>query len=323
MTSQSVRRTLADYAAATLRGVGQVMFQGSAWSGVTILAGLFLGCYLNPPYGEGMPAVAWGALAGLVVATLVGYLCDVADDGDKGLWGFNGILVGCAVPTFLGSTPATWAVLVAAAALTVPVRHALDRVFSRIGTTAFTFPFILVTWVVLLAAREMWHLTPVTEANPALPMPIATADYHYGCAELVAYWLKAISQVFLVDSWVAGALIVVGLALCSLRAAAWAMASAAVALGVAIAFGATHSDIAAGLYGFSPVLTGIALGAVFSRPGVKSALYALAGVVFTVFVQFAMDAMLAPQGLATLTAPFCIATWLLLIPRYQLCGKNR
>lgn len=315
---------MARYVAATLRGAGQVMFQGSAYSGLLVVAALLLGCYLDAPLGEAMPAVAWGAVVGLTVATAVGFLCDSPTDGHQGLWGFNGILVGCAVPTFLGSTPAAWVVLVAAAALTVPVRHALDRVFSRLGVTAFTFPFIVVTWVVLLAAREMWHLTPIAEANPALPLPIAESHYLYTFTDLISYWLKGVSQVFLVDSPLTGLLLLAALGVASRRAAVWAMLSAAVALAVSIALGATHSDIAAGLYGFSPVLTGIALGATFatsappfSPAGIKSALYALAGVVFTVFIQFAMDALLAPQGLATLTAPFCIATWLFLIPRYR------
>ncbi len=73
-----------------------------------------------------------------------------------------------------------------------------------------------------------------------------------------------------------------------------------------------------GLYGFSPVLTGIALGCTFYKPNVKSFFYSLAGVVFTVFVQVGMDAFFAPVGLATLTAPFCVATWIFMLPMYKL-----
>ena len=96
------------------------------------------------------------------------------------------------------------------------------------------------------------------------------------------------------------------------------MLSAAVALFMAIFFGASHPDITEGLYGFSPVLTGIAVGCTFYQPGLKSFFYSLSAVVFTVFVQFGMDILLQPVGLATLTAPFCIATWIFMLPMYKL-----
>lgn len=78
-----------------LRGAGQVMFQRNAWTGLLFLCGIFWGAYAG---GHG--AVAWGALLGLVAATAAGSVLRLPQrDGDDGLWGFNGILVGCAFPT--------------------------------------------------------------------------------------------------------------------------------------------------------------------------------------------------------------------------------
>jgi urea transporter len=77
-------------------------------------------------------------------------------------------------------------------------------------------------------------------------------------------------------------------------------------------------EVTRGLYGFSAVLTGIALATTFHRPGVVSGCWALLGILFTVFVQAAMDALLLPFGLPSLTAPFCIATWLFLLPMFPL-----
>ncbi|MDE6109844.1 MAG: urea transporter, partial [Muribaculaceae bacterium] len=79
-----------------LRGAGQVMFQNNVWTGLLFIIGIFIGAYI-----ENMPEVAWGALVGLVVSTFAGYIFGLPEsDGDQGLWGFNGILVGCALPTF-------------------------------------------------------------------------------------------------------------------------------------------------------------------------------------------------------------------------------
>ena len=86
------------------------------------------------------------------------------------------------------------------------------------------------------------------------------------------------------------------------------------ALFVALILKAPGADIAHGLYGFSPVLTAIALATVFYKPNMRSAVWALLGIVVTVFVQAGMDVMMAPVGIATLTGPFCITTWLFLLP---------
>ena len=49
MSTKANKRTIATYVTGTLRGAGQVMFQGSAWTGLLIMTGIFLGCYLENP----------------------------------------------------------------------------------------------------------------------------------------------------------------------------------------------------------------------------------------------------------------------------------
>ena len=62
----------------------------------------------------------------------------------------------------------------------------------------------------------------------------------------------------------------------------------------------------------------IALATIFYKPNWNSALWAAMGVVVTVFVQAAMNIVLQPLGIPTLTAPFCIATWPFLLPMIRL-----
>ena len=66
------------------------------------------------------------------------------------------------------------------------------------------------------------------------------------------------------------------------------------------------------------VLTAVALGAVFYKPGARAAVYALVATVFTVIAQAALNVLLTPFGIPTLTAPFVLATWIFLLPRQQL-----
>lgn len=312
-------RSFADVIRGTLRGAGQVMFQDNAWTGLLIMIGIFWGSYFAD--GKPAPLVAWGALVGLIVSTAAGYLFESRNDGDQGLWGFNGILAGCAVFTFLGNTVWAWTAMILGSAMTVIARRAFNNVFAPFNTTSYTFPFIAVSWAILLSARLMGELPPVGEAAAIFPTEITSPELSFTFPELIKYWLRGISQVFLVDSWVTGIIFIVALAVCSRWAAAWAMIASALALLVAILFNADHVDIVNGLFGYSPVLTGIALGCTFYKPGVKVFLYALAGVIFTVFVQAAMYVFLFPVGIATLTAPFCVATWIFMLPMYKLDNK--
>jgi urea transporter len=294
-----------------LRGAGQVMFQRNAWTGLLFLCGIFWGAYAG---GHG--AVAWGALLGLFAATAAGSVLRLPQrDGDDGLWGFNGILVGCAFPTFLGGSVWMWLALVLCAALTVWVRAGFNNVMGRWGINSLTFPFVLCTWIFLLAARAMIGLPDTGMGEPALPGAAAAAALPVHFGTLAAAWLRGVAQVFLLDSWVTGALFLAGLAVADFRAALWAAAGSAIGLATGAAFGASGHLLAQGLYGYSPVLTAIALATVFYKPGVRSAVWALVGTVVTVFVQAAMNVAAEPLGVATLTAPFCVVTWLFLLPR--------
>lgn len=301
-----------------LRGTGQVMFQDNAWTGALFLAGIFWGAWQG-----GTPAVAWGALLGLAVSTATGCLLPLpAHEGEQGLWGFNGILVGCAFPTFLGGTIWMWLSLILCAALTTWVRTGFNNVMAPWKVNSLTFPFVCCTWLFLLAARALHGIPPTHLAAPALPeafVSFAPANP----AGVLTCWLRGIAQVFLIDSWVTGLLFLAGLLIADRRAALWAAIGSALALGTAIALKASGADIAAGLYGYSPVLTAIALATVFYKPTLRSAVWALLAIPVTVFVQAALNTLTAPAGIVALTAPFCFATWLFLLPRLRLDAAER
>ena len=306
-------RGLFGYLKILLRGSGQVMFQGNAWTGLLFLIGIFWGAYSSHT-----PAVAWGALLGLMVSTATGYILNLPDeDGREGLWGFNGILVGCAFPTFLGNTIWMWLSLALCSALTVWMREGLNNVMKPWKVNSFTFPFVVSTWLFLLAARAMHGLDATHLATPMLPEHLTTGGVLY-LDQAAEYWLRGVSQVFLIDSWVTGIFFLVGLLIASRWAALWAAIGSVLAIITASVLSASGHSIAQGLYGFSAVLTAIALATVFYRPCWRSALWALIGIIITVVAQAAMNVMFEPLGLATLTAPFCVTTWAFLLPMFKL-----
>ena len=308
---------LVGYIQAMLKGSGQVMFQGSARTGLLFLIGIFWGAYQ-----EGQGVVAWGAVVGLIASTVAGYvLRQPADDGAEGLWGFNGILVGCAFPTFLGNTPLMWLALIICSMLTTWVRTGFNNVMAPWKTNSLTFPFVFTSWIFLFAARVLQGMPPEYMATPELTSHLSTTlDLSFG--SLVIYWLKGIAQVFLINSWVTGIFFLVALFISNRWAAFWAAVGSALSLAVVLLYQGAGSDIANGLYGFSPVLTAIALGCTFYKPNWRSAIWALTGIIVTVFIQAGMDAMMMPFGMPTFTAPFCLATWLFLLPLYKFDDKE-
>lgn len=308
---------LVGYIQAMLKGSGQVMFQGSARTGLLFLIGIFWGAYQ-----EGQGVVAWGAVAGLIASTLAGYvLHQPAADGAEGLWGFNGILVGCAFPTFLGNTPLMWLALIICSMLTTWVRTGFNNVMAPWKVNSFTFPFVFTSWIFLFAARMLQGMPPEYMPSPELTSHFSTTlDLSFG--SLVIYWLKGIAQVFLINSWVTGIFFLVALFISNRWAAFWAAVGSALSLAVVLLYQGAGSDIANGLYGFSPVLTAIALGCTFYKPNWRSAIWALTGIIVTVFIQAGMDAMMMPFGMPTFTAPFCLATWLFLLPLYKFDDKE-
>lgn len=307
-----IRKSILEFPTTMSRGIGQVMFQDNAWTGFLFLVGIFWGAY-----EEGFPLVAWGALIGVIVSTLTGYILHLPDGrGANGLWGFNGVLVGCAFPTFLANTIWMWIAMVFCSALTTIARSGMDNVLARWKMSSFTFPFVFCTWVFLLSAR-------LFQGFPAINM--GTPESAHGHTEildlsflhLIEYWLRGISQVFLINSWVTGLFFLAGLAVSSIWAAVWAAAGSAISLLIAITWAGPGQDIANGLYGFSGVLTAIALGATYCNFSWRAGIWAVCGTIATVFIQAAMNAFFAPMGLPTLTGPFCVATWIFLFPAYK------
>ena len=148
----------------------------------------------------------------------------------------------------------------------------------------------------------------VTAFQPYETSPLKIVD-------LVQGILQSISQVFLKGNGVAALLMLVGLAVNSRAAAAFAFAGATLAVATAHLLGAESELVTGGLLGFSPVLTAIALGTVFYQPSLRVAAYTALGTVFTVIAQSALNVALTPLAIPALTAPFVLVSWLFLLPR--------
>ena len=128
-------------------GLAQVFFQGSVATGVLFFSGLLVAS----PRASVVALLA--SLVGALVAWSMG-TPEVAIHG--GVYGFNSVLVAIALATvFLPKTTASLAYALAGAAITPFAAAALAAALEPLGLPAMTLPFVLVTWLLLLAARRL------------------------------------------------------------------------------------------------------------------------------------------------------------------------
>ncbi|MDN0123402.1 urea transporter [Yersinia aleksiciae] len=303
----------------TLRGCAQVMFQNNPLTGLFFFIAIFVGAY-----GEGNPAVAYGCVLGTVIATLTGLTMRDRKSWRAGLYGYNGCLVGAALPTFLVVTPVLWACIILGSIVSVIVTVCIADILKTWKVAALTAPFVLTTWMILLASYAFAGLYSSGLPTPALPHPIDLDGGNFFAQNNVfVSMFNGISQVFLFSSLIGGILFVIGLAVESLWAAVFGVCGALLAILTAVFLDADLHSINAGLYAFSAVLTAIALGSTFNKPSWRVLAYTIVGVIFTVIVQGALNTLLLPIGIPTLTMPFVLASWLFLVPNKDVMPAHR
>lgn len=300
-----------------LRGVGQVMFQNNPLTGLLFLAGIFWGAY-----SANMPAVAWGGLLGLLMGTLTAYAINAPkEDINIGLHGYNGVLVGVALPTFFAPTPTLWAYIVAGGIFSTILMLAIARVFKTWKVAAMTAPFVITTWFLMFAAYNFANIK--ISGLPHASISVQPTDIY--AVTIPEFWKAAfagVSQVFLINNVVTGVLFLVGLACNFVWAAIFAFLASMLAVGTALFLGAGTTAIVAGLFQFSAVLTAIGLGTTFYRPSWRVAIYAVVGTIFTVVAQGALNVVLNVYGVPTLTFPFVVAAWIFLLPNLDLVPET-
>jgi urea transporter len=298
-----------------LRGWGQVMFQDNPLTGALFVVGIAWGSF-----AAGVPEVVLCGILAVVVATLTAQWLRVDPVSLRaGLYGYNAVLVGLALATFIAPGPLLWSYVVLGAAVSVVAMLGTANVVKPWGVSALTFPFVLTAWLLLLATYGFAGLAGTALPAAAVVTPFeSVAATRVGLGDFVQGVLLSISQVFLKGNGIAALLLLAGLAVNSLAAAAFALGGAILAVLTAHVLGAESDLITGGLLGFSPVLTAIALGTVFYAPSVRVVAYAALGTVFTVVVQAALNVVLTPFAIPTLTAPFVLASWIFLLPRQCL-----
>jgi urea transporter len=274
------------------RGIGQVIFLNSQTSGLVLLGGLALGS----------PYLATLAALGTVTATATSHAAGLDTSSIKdGLLGYNGCLVGCAAAVFgPASVLAATASTIVGAAATPFVAASLKETIS---IPQWTYAFNIVALTSLLRTRPF--LVPESVSDDTLEQLASTVTAtNSTVTDVLVGPMTGISQIFVVDSALSGAVIVGGIANYSPMLAAHALGGSCVGMLVGASLGAPLSDLSMGLWGYNSALTSMAVGVFFVHSAPAIALSA-GGAAATASLFGAMKTIFGAYGAPCLTLPFC------------------
>ena len=146
----------------------------------------------------------------------------------------------------------------------------------------------------------------------SVPTPFQVQVYDPARILLAAF--SGIAQTFLVPQWYCGLIMLLGIGLCSMISAVWALVGSLVGCIVAMGLGVSPDDIYLGLHGYNSCLVGMALGGFFLvQRGCKINVVAVMGIIAAEVMTTATSSAFSPVGLPALTWPFTVITWLIIL----------
>ena len=276
------------------RGIGQVMFQNNALSGLLMLIGIFLNSW----------QMGVLAVSGNIISTLTAYFSDYGcDDIKNGLYGFNGTLVGIAVGVFMELSIGS--LLLMAVASCIPTWIARLFSFQR-SLPGFTAPFILSVWMLLGFCT--WIMPDILLVSDAVNDTTQGINYF----QVLSF---GIGQVMFQGNIWTGLFFLIGILVNSRTATFYTVLGALLPIPLAILLGIDAETLNMGLMGYNGVLCAIALG----DKSWEGLVWASCSILLSVVLQIIGMNL----GITTLTAPFVVSVWMimgiqkLVIPRTE------
>lgn len=298
----------------TLRGIGQVDLQDKPVTGLVITVALFSAGWKPGVFG----------LLGAATATATAIVLGV--DRRRifmGLEGYCGALIGIAAVTFLGLHLSSWVVAISGAIACTVVTAAMSTMLATWSLPALTGPFCVVGSAIAIGApgfERVWH----GGSEAALPSA-TTGSTSVTLGNLVESFFTNVAEIFLLDKWWTGLIMLVGLGLASRAVLLAACAGSVIGTLTAWAFGAPAALIAEGIYGYNAVLVMIALAATFLAPTAANLAFATLAAAFSTVLTASLANFFAPFGGHTLTWPFNLTTWAFLaaVPVFAAVTRAR
>lgn len=270
-----------------LSGIAQITFFHQPKIGAVFL----LGIAIHSPYS------ALTCLVGAIIANFAAERMNYPPQKIReGLYGFNGALLGLALPIFLPNPLAVWICLLLGAFSTA----ILYKWMSWRGLPPLTFPYVLLTW---------------------FSIGLSGTQTRKSISEGTSIWEESIhglGQIFFADSILTGLVILLGIGMVSWRYAIWVSIGAM--LGVLPALWWTDDYvIAEGLISLNISLCFLAL---LHLQLVERKRYILVYGIITAALYLLFYVVLSSFTLPVLTFPFIISVWFAYFLRhFKMVGR--
>lgn len=240
----------ADLANACLRGAGQVIFMNNPWSGALIL----VASAVQDPW------VMLCGVVGLIASTLTAVLLNLDKNLFRsGLFGYNGLLLGLALGTFLPNWTTLIPCVIFGAFSTIVFVSLGNLLVPTYSVPPLTLPFNLTVFFFLFACfRSSSYEIPFVPAMLA-PSDPAHLDGIESISKCVAAVAKSFGQVFLLDNTVSGLLVMMAHLVCSPISFVFALLGVVVGMATAFLLGVDHDLIYDGLLGYNSLLGSTAM----------------------------------------------------------------
>lgn len=270
-------KSLRGEAVSFFRGFSLIMLQERPITGFLFLLGIAVN--------------SWGMLIGAVIGALSGgvgarLFMLPAHRTNWEIYVFNSALVGVAVVYFYSLTLVSLGVLVIGSLTSCWI---MARMKCITVLQPYTAPFVISMWCILL-------LAPFFGVDASLELGSSDARSFSSTVAI------SIGQVMLQENEWSGLLFIIGLLVCSWRAAAWALTGAVLGLVIGRCSGFPEDLVLVGSFGFNASLAAIALSGTFSGKFIEP----LAGIILTVLMTRGFQHI----GVPPLTAPFVLSVWL-------------
>lgn len=271
-----------------LKGIGQIMLQENRWTGLLFLVGIFMG--------------SWQCGVAVLLSTTAGTFTSMKLKYDQseinaGLYGFSAALVGVALSFLFETTVLVWGLIVLGGALAAVIQH----FFIQKKIPVFTFPFIIITWVLVFALHHFTHIPP----SAMLSSEVVSTEYDDFLA-----CTNGFGEVIFQGGILSGMVFFLAVFISSPIAALYGLAASILGAGLSQLNGEPIKEIHMGLFGFNAVLSAI----VFSGVKKTDGLWVLIAVLITI----AIDDLLIDNHCLDIvggvfTFPFVAGTWITLL----------
>lgn len=307
-TLPAIKKYITDVAEEILHSYAILFFSNSRLLGAVLLVVTFF-----KPF-----AGLSGLIATIAAIIFVRFTGIGNTDKQKGLFTFNGLMMGIGMGTFYNPGMAFWLLLILLVLLTVVFSGVLWNLLGKYGLPFLVIPFILCFWLAILVSREfeaialtsrnIYWINEIYSVGDEPLLRFMLFFENLPLHPLILIFFKSLSSIFFQDNVLAGIIIFTGLVFHSRIATSLLI----IGFGASVLFNGIVHAYDGGLNAYLMVVNflmiSVAIGSFFVIPSLHSYIWAVVCVPVTFIICIALGKVTALFQLPVYTLPFCFVT---------------